>query len=496
MEERKSNYQQIEEIYKPKSKFFQEKNKEEDLPSKNEEDNQITIVPFKRYFLKIFKGSDHYYILDRHKYDINAIMMLLDLNKINKLSKIFQEYKDGIEKLIFINRMKSELPCNLTDPMDETNLVYGLYKFFKEVDFNGDNQMQWNEFTQFIIDKVEGDTEAKVNPTEGEAVNKLYTEKQMIKFKRYHESKKLIDNLIHKHDVISAAFIAKMDTIVLTEYKTKIIKLYSPKNGKCERSFDLDDYINPKLFIDSNKKTVKKNDEIEMKIKKKKDQKKFTIEKNTNYTILYLYQYQNIIAMCLSDKRIVFIHFVSEHHFDLIHEIQLNFLEKRIWYLPEHNIWVSSGCKIPGYDYFTLNELDIEFKHHNQKYECLYNQGHHFRYHFCENHPHMGEILDCIEITKPMLIITACMDSKIRLININEKSVVQIWSQHTLGVRSLNFNPYIENNGYILSVGFEYFINIYCTDISLEESYKGKLEGHYAPVITAQFLSNSKFVYK
>ena len=491
MEERKSNYQQIEEIYKPKSKFFQEKNKEEDLPSKNEEDNQITIVPFKRYFLKIFKGSDHYYILDRHKYDINAIMMLLDLNKINKLSKIFQEYKDGIEKLIFINRMKSELPCNLTDPMDETNLVYGLYKFFKEVDFNGDNQMQWNEFTQFIIDKVEGDTEAKVNPTEGEAVNKLYTEKQMIKFKRYHESKKLIDNLIHKHDVISAAFIAKMDTIVLTEYKTKIIKLYSPKNGKCERSFDLDDYINPKLFIDSNKKTVKKNDEIEMKIKKKKDQKKFTIEKNTNYTILYLYQYQNIIAMCLSDKRIVFIHFVSEHHFDLIHEIQLNFLEKRIWYLPEHNIWFSSGCKIPGYDYFTLNELDIEFKHHNQKYECLYNQGHHFRYHFCENHPHMGEILDCIEITKPMLIITACMDSKIRLININEKSVVQIWSQHTLGVRSLNFNPYIENNGYILSVGFEYFINIYCTDISLEESYKGKLEGHYAPVITAQFLSNS-----
>ena len=42
-----------------------------------------------------------------------------------------------------------------------------------------------------------------------------------------------------------------------------------------------------------------------------------------------------------------------------------------------------------------------------------------------------------------------------------------------------------------MSVGFEYFINIYCTDISLEESYKGKLEGHYAPVVTAKFLSNS-----
>jgi hypothetical protein len=47
----------------------------------------------------------------------------------------------------------------------------------------------------------------------------------------------------------------------------------------------------------------------------------------------------------------------------------------------------------------------------------------------------MGEILDCIAITKPMLIITACMDSKIRLINVNEKSVIQMWNHHSLGVR-------------------------------------------------------------
>ncbi len=460
----------------------------------SDNNNKISIVPFKKYFLKIYKSPEYYYVLDRHKYDINAVMMLLDLNKINKLSKVFQEYKDGIEKSIFINRMRKELPCNLADPMDETNLVYGLYKFFKEVDFNGDNQMQWNEFTQFIIDKVEGDTEAKVNPDEGEAVNKLYTEKQMIKFKRYHESNRLIDNYIHKNDVISAVFIAKMDTIVLCEYNTKLIKLYSPRNGKCEKTFDIDDYINPKLFIDVNKKMSKKKEELEAKIKIKKPKNKYTKEKNTNYTVLYLYQYINLIVMCLSDKRIVFIQFVSENHFDLIHEMQLPFLEKRVWFLPEHNIWVSSGCKMPGYDYFTLNELDIEVNHHNQKFECLYNEGHLFNYHYCDICPHMGEILDVIEITKPMLIITACMDSKIRLININEKSVVQTWNQHSLGVRSLNYNPYIENNGYILSVGFDYFINIYCTDISLEESYKGKLEGHFAPVINAKFLSNSYMV--
>ena len=491
MDDFKTKLQQIELVEPLKPKDTQESLAGNNSYNTDENNNKISIVPFKKYFLKIYKNPEYYYVLDRHKYDINAIMMLLDLNKINKLSSIFQDYKDGIEKSIFINRMRTELPCNLADPMDEANLVYGLYKFFKEVDFNGDNQMQWNEFTQFIIDKVEGDTDAKVTSEEGESVNKLYTEKQMIKFKRYHESNKLIDNLIHKSDVISVVFISKMDTIVLCEYNTKLIKLYSPKSGKCEKTFDIDDYINPKLFIDANKKMAKKKDELEIKIKKKKSQNKYTKEKNTNYTVLYLFQFQNLIVMCLSDKRIVFIQFVSENHFDLIHEIQLPFLEKRIWFLPEHNIWVSSGTKIPGYNYFTLNELDIEVKQHNQKFECLYNEGHPFNYHYCDNFPHMGEILDCIEITKPMLIITACMDSKIRLININEKSVVQTWNQHSLGVRSLNFNPFIENNGYILSVGFEYFINIYCTDISLEESYKGKLEGHYAPVITAQFLSNS-----
>ena len=457
-----------------------------------EEDEKITIVPFKKYYLKIFKGKSHYYILDRLKYDINTIMMLLDLNKINKLSEIFKEYEEGIEKIIFINKMKSELPCNLTDPMDETNLVYGLYKFFKEVDFNGDNQMQWTEFTQFIIDKVEGDGEAKVNEIDAESSNKIFSEKQMLKFKRYHESNKLFDNLIHKRDVVSAVFLPRVDLIVLNEYNTRFIKLYSPKTGRCEKNMDLDDYINPKIYLDNDKKFKRKKPVIELKLQEKKKLGKIEKNnKNTNYSILCLYQYQNIVAMCLSDKRIVFLNFASDDRIEFIHEIQLPTIEKRVWFLPEHNIWVSSGCKLDKFNYYTLNELDIELEHYNQKYQCLYNEGHPYRTHYCQMFPHKGEILDCIEISKPMLIITACMDSKIRLINISERGIVKMWNNHSLGVRSLNYNPFIENNGYILSVGFEYYINIYCTDLSIEEAYKGKLEGHYSPVINCQFLSNS-----
>ena len=85
----------------------------------------------------------------------------------------------------------------------------------------------------------------------------------------------------------------------------------------------------------------------------------------------------------------------------------------------------------------------------------------------------------------------ASMDGKIRLMNISDRDVVKIWKQHTLGVRSLDYNPLIDNTGYVLSVGFEYYINVYYTDLSIDEAFKGRLYGHTAPVISCKFLSQS-----
>ena len=462
-----------------------------DKENEKEEDTKIEIFPFKKVLLKIYKGENRYYLLDRTKYDINTIMMLLDLNKINKLAEFFKGYPDGIEKVLFIAKMKKELPNNLNDPMDEANLVYGLYKFFCEIDFNGDGHMQWEEFTQFIIDTVEGDNEAKINENEDETTNKIFNEKEMIKFKRYHLSKKLKDNLVHKKEIVSAVFLSRVNMIVMNEYGTKNIKIYNPKKGRSEKSIDLDLYLRKNQYSE-NSKIYKKNKKNFGFPKKKTitEQEKQNIM-NTTYSILYLCKYQDIVAMCLSDKRIVFFHFPSDDRIELIYEMQTPALEKRIWYLPEHGIWVSSGCQMEKYSYYTLNELDIEFISNNQKYECFFNEGHPFRKSYCEKTPHKGEIMDCIEILRPKMIITACMDGKIRLINLYDRDIVKVWSHHVLGVRSLDYNPLIDNIGYVLSVGFEYYINVYCTDLSIEEAFKGKLEGHYAPVISCKFLSYS-----
>ena len=468
-----------------KKNFFYD---EEEEVNKKEE--KIYIVPYKKYYLKVFKG-DNYYLLDRYKYDVNTIMMLLDLNKINKLAEFYKDFPDGIEKAKFIEILKNELPCNLNDPMDQTNLVYGLYKFFCEVDFNGDGHIQWEEFTQFIIDTVEGDKDAKVSNSEDEKNSKIFDEKAMIKYKRYSVSEKLKDNLTHKNDVTNAVFLSKIDLIVFSEYGQRVLKLYNPKTGKNISSLEIENLVN-----NSNKNSSQNNDRFSS--KKLYAQKKqgsggsnLLGQKNTGYSVLFLAQYQSIVALCLSDKRILFFHFASLDRIELIYELKLPVLEKRIWYLPQHKIWVSSGSKLDKYPYFTLNELDIDIKIRNQKCEVSSTIGHPIRKSYCDKFPHKSEIMDCIEIYKPQMIVTACLDGKIRLIDVGDRDVVKIWNQHTLGVRSLNYNSLIDNAGYILSVGFEYYINVFCPDLSIDEAFKGKLEGHTAPVVSCKFLSDS-----
>ena len=456
----------------------------------NKKNEKIFIVPFKKIYLKIFKG-ENYFLLDRLKYDVNTIMMLLDLNRINKLADFYKDYPDGIEKVKFVEFLKKELPCDYNDPMDETNLVYGLYKFFCEVDFNGDGHMQWEEFTQFIIDTVEGDKDAKVNENDEDKNAKIFDEKAMIKYKRYNVSEKLKDNLTHKNDVINGVFIPKIDLIVFSEYGQKVFKIYSPKTGKSIASIELEELLNNNKNNSGGSQNNDRFSNQKLFAPKKSGGSNLLNPKNIGYSILFLAQYQSIIAACLSDKRILFFYFASIERIELIYEVQLPVLEKRIWYLPSHKMWLSSGCKLEKYSYFTLNELDIDIKIKNQKFEYKVNKGHPYRRSFCDKFPHRGEIMDVIEISKPKMIVTACMDGKIRLIDVGDRDVVKVWSQHTLGVRSLDYNPLIDSVGYIISVGFEYFINVYCTDLSIDEAFKGKLEGHNAPVVTCKFLSES-----
>ena len=444
---------------------------------RNNKNSKIEIENFSDNVLKI-KKNNYYYLLDKYKYDINTIMMLLDLKKIYVIKEIFRNYPGGIEKIIFIKELQKKIPVNV---IDLPNLIYGLYKFFCEIDFNGDQCMQWEEFTQFIIDTVEGDSQAKnVDEEEKKA---MYNEKKMRKFKNYQVCHRVKDSHLYKNEITSIIFIPKFDLIAVNEYGTRLLKLYNPINGQYIKNLDIEEYINPIQF----------KAQHELKSKKKLNQDFPERKKDTNnlYRVLCVTRYQSLIALCLSDKRIIFLNFELDEHIEFLYEITLPILERRLWYLKNHNIWVSSGSKIPKYDFFTLNELDIEFNYKGQRYECLYNEGHPYRNHYITtSSPHLLEIMDCIEITNPLLVLTACLDGKIRLINIETKKIIKIWNYHSFGVKQLDYNPDLDG-GYVSSVGFEYFINLYNLEYSLEDVYKGKLEGSFSPIISCQFILQS-----
>lgn len=457
---------------------------EEKKPKFKEE---IKIIPYVKNTMKIFRGNQ-YFILDPNRYDINALMMLIDLKKINKIEEKFKNFPDGLDRLTFIKLLKAELPTNASDPYDDVNMIYGLYKLFCEIDLSGDQVMQWSEFTQFIIDRVEGeDDQSDPNDTKG------MKEKEMIKYKRYMISEKVKDYNIHKKDVISAVFYSKIDKLFVSEYDTKIIKMYNPKTGKCELNFDIEYYFQQRMIEEKKAK---------MGVLAKKQKIKVEQVKSLTFSILSLCMSpMNILAVCLSNNTICFFVFNIEMKGDCLYEMPTNPLQKRVWYLPNHGIWVSSGRKNEVDKFYYLYELDVDFERNGNKIECLYNKGHWHRNIFFENpsdpmNPnygkgHRGEILDVIEISKPPLILTACMDGKIRLFSLNDKEYLKIWTTHEGGVRSLAYNPNIESNGLILSTGFEYHINVFSTDLSVDDAFKGKLEGHYAPVVCVQFLADS-----
>jgi Ca2+-binding EF-hand superfamily protein len=78
-------------------------------------------------------------------------MMTIDKEKLDKLEKSFDEFSTGIDLVQFIELMRKVIDHR---PEDTYNLIHGLRKLFFEIDINGDETMEWSEFTQFIIDTV------------------------------------------------------------------------------------------------------------------------------------------------------------------------------------------------------------------------------------------------------------------------------------------------------------------------------------------------------
>ena len=479
---------------------------------KSKDNNQSIII--KKFgkntnIFQILKGNS-YYLLNRDKYDITKIMMMIDYQRLSILGEKFRACKEGMAKIDFIKEMLCRLRSPDIDILDLTDLVYGIYKYFCEIDFNDDGHVEWAEFTQFIIDKVEG--EYGNNEKEEDVKDKIASEKAMVKYKRYELSQFISDYNIHKTEIYSTSYMSKINKLLISEYKTHVIKIYNPLNGKVENMINIhkinDDIEKAKIeellrneknskeiLSESNKARLQKltkSNSLNKLLGQNYMRKKLQEQKNfgKHYSIINFMTYGSIIAVILSNNKIQFYTTINTISGELLFTIPTRSLQKRIWYLENHNLWLSSGDKEKEEEYYYLNELDIEFQN-KSGFPMAITKNLIYRKKYSKLIPHTAEIYDVIEIKKPFLILTACLDGYIRLINITDNEFIKTWKYHNLGVKHLDYNPNLEFNGYIISTGFEYYINIFCTDLSLDDAYKGKLEGHFVPVINCKFICGS-----
>lgn len=438
---------------------------------KEENSNEgITVTNFRGSpkVLQISKGN-YYYLINRENYDITKIMMLINYNRLSTLGQKFKEYDGGIEKIIFCTLLTNILKSDKMPINELTDLIYGIYKFFAEIDFNGDNNMEWAEFTQFVIDKVEG--EHNIVEEEQNNEGNILSEKEILKYKRYELSQNIQDFHIHKSDIVKASYVNKTNKLLINEYNTHIIRVYNPLTGHIEHNINvntLNDQINNSQFLE---------------IKK-------ILSYNKKYSVISYTTTEAILAILLSNKYILFFNTFNFRECELIFAIRTKSLQKRIWFLENHNIWITSGDKEPEDEFFYINEIDVKFEIKGG-YPIITTNNMGFRTRYCTISRHRNEIYDVIEIKKPFLILTACLDGLIRLINTKDLEFLKTWKYHSSGVKHLDYNPNLENNGYIISTGFEYNINLYCTDLSLDSAFKGKLEGHFVPLIDCKFINNT-----
>ena len=82
------------------------------------------------------------------------IMTMMSKERLADLENTWEEYESGLSITEFVQLMLNNM--NLQSDDEKYELVYGSYKLFMEVDINGDGQMEWSEFMQYIIDAVSG----------------------------------------------------------------------------------------------------------------------------------------------------------------------------------------------------------------------------------------------------------------------------------------------------------------------------------------------------
>lgn len=237
-------------------------------------------------------------------------MMLLDNERLAALEDEFNEHPKGIELPNFIWLMESAINYPAAEKVD---LIYGLIKLFNDIDINGDQHMEWSEFTQYIIDCVlEEDIRGK-NAAE-EADGAQQQEKEIVDQAYVRRAKKY-----QLSDVV--------DPVIHQNVLKKIIS--TGRDGRC---FVLEENASQIHLIG-------RDLSVEARIS---PDKRSIYEQQGFIASVAFDPVHDLLGCVTTDKRLIF--FEGSDRYTMLHskdEFKRNYCA--LWYLPSTNYWVTSS---------------------------------------------------------------------------------------------------------------------------------------------------------
>ena len=148
--------------------------------------------------------------------DEDDILSHLNYKKLEKISEDFRKNpKKGLTLLEYIKVMLKHLP----DIKDKAGLVKNLIELFKQIDVNGDETLEWDEFSNHIIE-----------------LGMVRKDKTFIDAIKNYYASDIIDDEKHDTEVEHLYFIEELKHLLVMERDSKRFKVYDCKTGKFKQN--------------------------------------------------------------------------------------------------------------------------------------------------------------------------------------------------------------------------------------------------------------------
>lgn len=102
--------------------------------------------------------------------------------------------------------------------------------------------------------------------------------------------------------------------------------------------------------------------------------------------------------------------------------------------------------------------------------------------------------MDLIELSSPFCVATCSLDKRIALYNLVDKYVLRIiegGEHNNKGIKKLSYYP--DGGGFLITIGYEVFANVWGPEAMVSDIHLGKLKGHARPLIDTKFIGRTPF---